>query len=419
MSLTTPQPLQSGPAWLQELRQRAATQVETLPMPSATEELWRYSPINDLDLGHFHAVVAPARGTATEALLAQLEATPACVISLIDGHVVGVDVSNLSAQVTVTTQVTDSTVVTPLASAAPSRLDALHDLYSPQPIVIDISPHANVEGPIVIVSELVEHKGLTTPWVHVRLGVGAQAEVAELVIGGGDTLTLSTTELTVADGAHLRHVAVQLADSSAWHLAHQLATVGRDATLESFSVGLGAAYDRVHTEVTITSPGGTSRLRSLYLGTDHQVHDVRTVQDHAAPHTNSDLLCKGAVADSSTSVFTGTIAVRNGAVRSDAVQNNHNLVLGEHASAESVPNLDIHENDVRCAHGSTVGPVDEEQRYYLESRGIAPHVAERLLVSGFFDDALDALPVESVANLVRATLKAKLSKALNVELSNG
>ncbi len=387
-------------------------------MPSATEELWRYSPINDLVLDAFHTVETPTVAKKTTALLGQLSATPACVISLVDGHVVSVDTTNLPAGVTVSTSVNDLAPLVPLSSAAPSRLDAIHDLLAPQLVVIDIGARLNIDGPIVIVSELVDPTALTTPWVHIRLGVGAQAEVAELVVGGGETLTLSTTELTVGDGAYLRHVAVQLAEGAAWHLSHQLATVGRDATLESFSVGLGAAYDRVHTEVTITASGGTSRLRSLYLGTDHQVHDVRTVQDHAAPHTNSDLLCKGAVADSSTSVFTGTIAIRNGAVRSDAVQNNHNLVLGEHASAESVPNLDIHESDVRCAHGSTVGPVDEEQRYYLESRGIASQVAERLLVSGFFDDALDALPVKSVVNLVRSTLRAKLSRALNVEAAS-
>ena len=419
MSLTTPQPLQSGPAWLQELRQHAATEAAALPMPSATEELWRYSPINELDLGRFQLVETPAASRHADELLGQLTETPACVISLVDGHVVKIDQANLSSSVTISAEVATLAPFTPLASQARSRLDALHDAVAPTPIVIDIAAHTKVDGPIVIISELLEHSALSAPWVQVRLGVGSQAEVAELVIGGGDTLTLSATELTVADGAHLRHVAVQLADGAAWHLSHQLATVGRDATLESFSVGLGGAYDRVHTEVTITAPGGTSRLRSLYLGTDHQVHDVRTVQDHAAPHTNSDLLCKGAVADASTSVFTGTIAVRNGAIRSDAVQNNHNLVLGDHASAESVPNLDIHENDVRCAHGSTVGPVDEEQRYYLESRGIEPQVAERLLVSGFFDDALEALPVKCVSGLVRSTLKAKLSTALNVGATNG
>jgi Fe-S cluster assembly protein SufD len=401
------------------VRERAAREVTELALPTASEELWRYSPINDLELDQFTLVEEPGAATLTQSLLSQLTETPACVISLVDGFASSVDIADGIGGLTVTTNGEAAGDFQPLPSAARSHLDALHDLHAPSPVVISIERGSQLAGPIVIVSELARDRGLSAPWVHVHLGVGAEAQVAELIIGGGETLTVSTTELTVADGAHLRHAAVQLADGKAWHLAHQLATVGRDATLESFSVGLGAAYDRVHTEVTITAPGGTSKLRSLYLGTDHQVHDVRTVQDHAAPHTISDLLCKGAVAESSTSVFTGTIAVRNGAVRSDAVQSNHNLVLGDHASAESVPNLDIHENDVRCAHGSTVGPVDEEQRYYLESRGIAPQVAERLLVTGFFDDALDALPVTSVATLVRTRLKEQLAVTLTGESAHG
>jgi Fe-S cluster assembly protein SufD len=161
--------------------------------------------------------------------------------------------------------------------------------------------------------------------------------------------------------------------------------------------------------VAVTGRGGSSTLRNLYLGTGDQVHDVRTLQDHVADHTTSDLLCKGAVADSARSIFTGTIRIRNGAVRSDAAQTNHNLVLGEHAQADSVPNLDILENDVRCAHGSTVGPVDEDQRYYLESRGIEPAVAERLLISGFFADAVEQLPVEEVRGLVTEALVRRLA----------
>ena len=188
-----------------------------------------------------------------------------------------------------------------------------------------------------------------------------------------------------------------------------MAQVERDGTFESFSVGLGASFDRVRTDVAVVGRGASSRLRSVYLGTEDQLHDVRTIQDHQAGHSTSDLLCKGAVADQARSVYTGTIRIRNGAIRSDAVQNNHNLVLGDGAQAESVPNLDILENDVRCAHGSTVGPVDEDQRYYLESRGIEPEVAERLLVAGFFEDVLDQLPIPGVRALVHAELAQRLA----------
>ena len=137
---------------------------------------------------------------------------------------------------------------------------------------------------------------------------------------------------------------------------------------------------------TLAGASGTSLLRAAFIGRDEQMLDFRTLQDHVAPRTTSDLLFMGAVADHAHSVYSGLIRVRRGAVRADAMQTNHNLVLDEGAHADSVPNLDIEENDVRCSHASTVGPVDEEQRYYLESRGVEPEVAERLIVAGFFED---------------------------------
>ena len=132
--------------------------------------------------------------------------------------------------------------------------------------------------------------------------------------------------------------------------------------------------------------------------------DFRTLQDHRAPRTSSDLLFMGAVADTSHSVYSGLIRVRRGAVKSDAMQTNHNLVLDEGAHADSVPNLDIEENDVKCSHGSTVGPVDEDQRYYLESRGIEPERAEQLIVAGFFDSIADQIPLPGARELVGQAL---------------
>jgi Fe-S cluster assembly protein SufD len=132
--------------------------------------------------------------------------------------------------------------------------------------------------------------------------------------------------------------------------------------------------------------------------------DFRTLQDHLAPRTTSDLLFMGAVADRSHSVYSGLIRVRRGAVRADAMQTNHNLVLDEGAHADSVPNLDIEENDVRCSHGSTVGPVDEDQRYYLESRGIEPAMAEQLIVAGFFEAIADEVPISGTRPTIARAL---------------
>ena len=132
------------------------------------------------------------------------------------------------------------------------------------------------------------------------------------------------------------------------------------------------------------------------------MHDFRTIQTHVGPRTTSDLLFKGAVAGRSRSVYTGLIEIGHEAKGANAFQTNRNLKLSDEAWSESVPNLDIKTNDVRCSHASTVGPIDEDQRFYLESRGVPPSMAERLIVLGFFDEVLDQLPAPALVPELRA-----------------
>ena len=140
------------------------------------------------------------------------------------------------------------------------------------------------------------------------------------------------------------------------------------------------------------------------------MHDFRTLQDHLAPKTTSDLLFKGAMQGHAKSVYTGLIHIGKDAKGSSAFQTNRNIKLSEGAWAESVPNLDIENNDVHCSHASAVGPVDEEQRFYLESRGIPSGVAERLIVIGFFDEVLAQLPAQAWRPGLRAEIIAKLDR---------
>jgi Fe-S cluster assembly protein SufD len=140
------------------------------------------------------------------------------------------------------------------------------------------------------------------------------------------------------------------------------------------------------------------------------MHDFRTKQEHIAPRTTSDLLFKGAVQDQAHSVYTGLIKIGHDAKGSIAFQTNRNLKLSDGAWAESVPNLEIDNNDVRCSHASAIGPIDSDQRFYLESRGVPPAVAERLIVLGFFDDVIGRLPVASVAERLRREVAGKLDR---------
>ena len=146
---------------------------------------------------------------------------------------------------------------------------------------------------------------------------------------------------------------------------------------------------------------------AVYFANESQMLDFRTLQDHDAPHTTSELLFKGAVEDEARGVYSGLIRLRPTAVRANATQTNRNLILSEGAKADSIPNLEIECDDVRCSHGVATGPIDPDQLYYLETRGVPPDVAERLIVFGFFEDAIDRLAFSAGAERLRAAVARK------------
>jgi Fe-S cluster assembly protein SufD len=399
------------------------------PRPSEKEEVWRYTPIDELDLDRY----APAGGASAttsgpiallDTLIADL-GPAADVVVTHDGEVNPV-ATRPDGALRVRSAVADGDPPARLGSVL-GGLDAfvhLHDAFVRDVVVVSVAEGATVELPVVVIHWC----GASTPGnaeapaVFPRLLVdaaaGSRVSVVEVVIGaplGAPALVLPVTELVVGPDASVSHVALQLLGGGAWHLGRLAGRVEAGGHLATFTVGLGSAYDRARTEVVAAGAGARCEVRSAYLGMGNQVHDTRTLQDHDAPRTTSDLLCKGAVAGHARSVYSGLIRVRHGAVRSEAMQTNHNLVLDESAHADSVPNLDIAENDVRCSHASTVGPVDEEQRYYLESRGVPPERAERLIVNGFFDDVIQRAPVAATIPLLRREVGIRLAGALGID----
>ncbi|MGH9087983.1 MAG: Fe-S cluster assembly protein SufD [Acidimicrobiales bacterium] len=403
-------------------------------MPSEKEEVWRYTPIDDLDLdAHRPVLTSPGAGSSRaraflDGMAADLPDRSALVL-VHDGLVQSTDRDGLVAGVTVRALGdldggTDEDQVGRVLEGG-DALVRLNDAFLPDAVVVDVPAGVSLDAPVVVVHWCDGTREgaapASFPRTVVRVGRNARASVVEVTAGApGDerALVVPVTELSVDDGGQLSYVSVQLLGNTAWYLGRIAASAGRDATLRVFTAGLGGAYGRHRTDAAATGPGATTELRSAYLGTGAQVHDVRTLQDHAAHHTTSDLLCKGAVAGTSRSVYSGLIRVRRGAVRTEAFQTNHNLVLDERAHADSVPNLDIEENDVRCSHASTVGPVDEDQRYYLESRGIPPEQAERLIVLGFFDDIVDRVPVPAVLGRLRREVAERLADSLGIGVAD-
>jgi Fe-S cluster assembly protein SufD len=420
-----------GPDWLRRRRATGYEAFSSTPLPSENEEVWRYSPIDELSLEDFSPAVgpeAPADAGSPEAtalfesLRAGLGHTAASVLVQC-GRAVPATWSG--ADGSADSEAFDFGVADNVPASADmlgsvqrdgDALVRLNDAFAPDPIFVDVPGGVTVDGPVLVVHW--SEPGTTSfPRVCVRAGTGAAVSVVEVFAGpqGQDAeraLVVPVTELAAADDASVSYLSLQTLADSAWSIARLSARGSRNSSVRTFTVGLGAAYDRVRTDVTVDGKDARSEILSAYLGDGTQVHDIRTLQDHAAPRTNSELLCQGAVAGRSRSVYSGLIRVHRGAVRSDARQTNHNLVLDEGAHADSVPNLDILENDVKCSHASTVGPVDEDQRYYIESRGVAPEVAEGLIVRGFFDAIIDRGPVPQATSLLEREVHARLDAAL-------
>ncbi len=407
----------AGPGWLRDRRAAGYEAFESTPMPSEDEEVWRYTPIGHLALERFE----PVRGNGSmhagqdlaESLGAIIGPTAASVLVHNGWPVSTTSTSGAGLAVGASGDVPSSVDIVGSVLEGGDALVRLNDAYGPDVVVVDVPVGVRVEHPVLVVHWCDAVASAMFPRTCVRAQEESSVAVVEVFAGpAASSLVVPVTELAAARHASLSYVALQVLGEDAWSVARLAARGGEDADVRTFTMGLGAAYDRVRADVAVDGRGAHSKILSAYLGRGEQVHDVRTLQDHLAPRTNSELLCQGAVADHSRSVYSGLIRVHRGAVRSDARQTNHNLVLDEGAHADSVPNLDILENDVKCSHASTVGPIDEDQRYYIESRGVAPEVAEGLIVRGFFDAIIDRGPIPEVTPLLQRQVHDRLDVAL-------
>ena len=415
----------AGPDWIRERRAAGHEAFRSTPLPSESEEVWRYSPIDALALDEFALGLPegsqPGSAPVAEELRAALEAalgTAAGSVLVHNGRArtfsVATATNGAGFAFGRADDVPGSRHLLGSVQSGGDALVRLNDAFTPDPVFVDVPAGVTVEGPLLVV-HWCDPGAAAFPRLAVRAGEGATVSVVEVFAGaqGSDrSLVVPVTELSAAAGAALSYVSLQTLGPAAWSIARLAARGAAGSSLRTFTVGLGASYNRVRADVSVDGRDARSEILSAYLGDGSQVHDIRTLQDHVAPRTTSELLCQGAVADQSRSVYSGLIRVHRGAVRSDARQTNHNLVLDEGAHADSVPNLDILENDVKCSHASTVGPIDEDQRYYIESRGVAPEVAEGLIVRGFFDAIIDRGPVPEATPLLQREVHRRLDAAL-------
>lgn len=221
----------------------------------------------------------------------------------------------------------------------------------------------------------------------------------------------AVAEIVVADGAKVEFVSLQNLSSRSWYFASSHGKVGKDAELDWVAGGFGSARGKAWIQNDLAGRGATSRVTGAYFADGTQHLDYDTYQLHAAPDTTSDFAFKGALRDSARAVWRGMIRVEEGAQKTNAYQENRNLLLSKTAVANSIPGLEILANDVRCTHGATLSPVDRDQLFYLMARGLPRAEAERLIVRGFFQDVLDRIELEPVRDALAATLESRIPEA--------
>ncbi len=409
-----------GPEWLVARRVAAAERATSLALPSVDEEMWRYSPIGELDLDAWAPPVPHPGGTPEPPpaeLVALLErlGTRAATVVVRNGHVVLADVDPRWADAGL---VVDRLAATAAGAdlfgvVAPEPTDVfahLNEAFAVDPVLVSVPAGLAVSDPVVVVDWVDAPGTLVASRVVVATGPDAEVEVLEWQGGDAAALCVPVTELAASQASRLRHVVVQDRGSETWQVGEVHASAGRDATVVSAQAALGGRYARTRSLSRLEGRGAHAEMTAVYLGEGTQTLDFRTDQRHDAPDTTSDLLFCGAVGDASRAIYTGTITISPEGRGSNANQTNRNLKLDDDAWAESVPNLVIENNDVRCSHASTVGPVDTDQLFYLESRGVPPTEAERLIVAGFFAEPLGRLPVPAASVLVGERLAARLRR---------
>jgi Fe-S cluster assembly protein SufD len=399
-----------GPKWLAERKLAAWKTYQDMPMPTLDDEPWRRTDIRMLPSGSVALGPADDLPVAPALLQAQTGDRAPAQLVIRPGHEVQMDgMDSLAGSGAVLCDwgtavrehddlleqylgkvVADDEGKFSALAAAMNENGAL--VYVPKGLQLEVPLHSVVWAPgagllsfsrvLVIVEE-----GASLTYLH---------EMASPTEAEGEAIHDSIMELWVGDNANLTFVEVQNWGEHVWNFTHERSRVGRDSNVNWIFGSVGSHLSKTFTELDLVGEGSTGRMSGFYFVDGNQHLDQDTQQNHLAPHTTSDLLFKGGLIDRARSVWQGMIYVAPGAQKTDGYQANRNLILSDHARADSIPGLEILADDVRCTHGATISQLEEDPIFYLMSRGLPREEAERLVVDGFFSPIMERIPFEDV-----------------------
>jgi Fe-S cluster assembly protein SufD len=388
------------------VRTEPLARYRALPLPTTADEHWRFTDLSGFD---------PDAWTADGA--AEIVAPPSLVELATAGFAVageaGLRIERAPAGIRFEPLPEDHPLLYSLVGW--SDKFAAHNAASwRHGLLVQVPADTVVEEPLYVrVANAVEGGSLF--WrLLVVAEPGSRFTVIEELASASPELSgysNAAVEIVVQEGAKVEYVSIQNLSRATWHFASHHARVDRDAELDWVAGGFGSAKGKVWIQNDLAGPGATSRVTGAYFADGVQHLDYDTFQEHIAPDTTSDFAFKGALRDRASAVWRGMIRVEEGAQKTNAYQENRNLLLSKTAHADSIPGLEILANDVRCTHGATLGQVDREQLFYLMARGLSRAEAERLIVRGFFQDVLDRIELEPVRSALGAALEARIPEA--------
>ncbi len=383
----------------------ALARYQELPIPDTTEEHWRFTDLRAFDPDAFQTRPGTVPGHVPAETMLDLDVAGLATISES-----GVSVERAPDGITF------------------QRLDEGHErLYSlvgwaekfaahnaavwQHGLLVHVSKDVQLDKPLYVrITSSADESALF--WrLLVIADPGARFTLVEEIVSSDPELhayTNEAAELFVGEGAKLEYVSLQNLSRETWHFASHHARVERDAELDWVAGGFGSKRGKVRIQNDLAGQGATSRVTGAYFTDGEQHLDYDTFQEHIAPNTTSDFAFKGALRDHSTAVWRGMIRVEPEAQKTNAYQENRNLMLSPTTHAVPIPGLEIMANDVRCTHGATVGRVDREQLFYLMARGLSRSEAERLIVRGFFEDVLARVELEPVREALATALEARI-----------
>ncbi len=398
------------PQWLREARKRAWQQFEQSAWPDRKQEEWMRSDLRGFKLDRYQLRTAvDATGSESEIPRRLADGVqPAGELRTLDGTVThehleaawgakGVlfgDLSRLAMEHSDLVEQYLYSVVDPQQD----RFAQLHAATWSGGQMLYVPRGVCVEQPLMLAAGMSDG-GSDRGHTLIVVEDGAEATVLYEANSPSETaggLHVGSVEIVVKPGGHLRYVNLQDWGRGVWHFAHQRATIARDASMQWTIAALGSRFSQVSQSVSLVGRGARSQVNGVMFTQGKQQLTYNTLQHHQAPDCRSDFLYKAALQDESRTVWRGMIEVDQVAQKTDGYQRNDNLLLSDHARADSIPGLEILADDVRCTHGSTSGKVDEELIFYAQSRGFTRREAVRMIVTGFFQQIFDRITIESV-----------------------